>query len=697
MRFLLAASLALALAGCGDSSTTGTTAGTPTTDTAANTATTTATSVSAADLESPPAPPETPSPGTFTSVSARTDLPPASALVVGPSQTLNLLPGWNPVGLSCQQVATLNAPQAVGIAVYNGTGYALGNCDVNSLNAGDGGRRGLWVFATGAGAFTYAGGDDERGNFLNLQAGWNMVSCASLQNVAASGWTATADGQTVALNSVLLPNALEMSPGVQPVAVNLLNGGQLRPGCAYWVFSSRAVRVSWAGTAPSPGATPTPTPNATPTPTPAPTVTPAPTPTPNPNPVPPNALDQQLRPLLQANGVNVLPAAPQSTQVMVELGRALMFDKLLSGNRDIACATCHHPAEGTGDGLSLSIGTGGVGLGPTRQLGAGRPFIGRHAPDVFNRGRDAVMFWDGRVSGTAQSGFTTPAGNQLPQGLTDALSAQAMFPVQNRDEMRGQAGQNELANFADNDFTGLWNAIMTRLRGVPQYVTMFNAAYPGVPTDQLGFQHAANAIGAFEATFTTANSAFDRYLSGDNAALTDVQKQGAVLFYGRARCAECHRGGLMTDLQFHNIAMPQVGPGGGPEAPLDFGRGRETGNPADRFRFKTPSLRNVAVTGPWTHSGAYTSLDLVVRHYINPGQALQNYNVNQLDARLRNQVRNAQIIQAGVLQNLDPLVPPIALNNNEVNQLLQFLNSLTDTTSLQNARPASVPSGLPVD
>lgn len=688
MRYLLAASLALTLAGCGDSLPSGTSG---TTDTTATTTSSTGATTAATRAE-PPAPPEAPPAGTFKSISARTDLPPANSLVVGPTQTLNLLAGWNPVGLSCQQVATLNAPQAVGIAVFNGTGYALANCDVATLNEGDGGRRGLWVFATAAGPFTYAGGDDERGSFLNLQAGWNMISGASLQNVAASGWTASADGQTVALNSVLLPNALEMTPGIPPVPVNLLAGGQLRPGCAYWVFSSRAVRLSWAGTAPSPGATPTPTPNATPTPA------PTPVPTPTPTPAPPNALDLQLRPALQANGVNVLPAAPQNSQAMIELGRALMFDKLLSGNRDVACATCHHPSQGTSDGLSLSIGVGGVGLGPTRQLGAGRPFIGRNAPDLFNRGGDPVMFWDGRVSGTRQQGFSTPAGNQLPQGLNDALSAQAMFPVQNRDEMRGQAGQNELANFADTDFTGLWNGIMTRLRGVPQYVTMFNAAFPGVPANQLGFQHAANAIGAFEAsTFTSASSPFDRYLSGDNTALSDVQKQGALLFYGRARCAQCHRGGLLTDLQFHNIAMPQVGPGGGPEAPLDFGRGRETGNPADRFRFKTPSLRNVTVTGPWTHSGAYTTLDAVVRHYINPGAALQNYNPNQLDARLRNQVRNAQILQAGVLQNLDPLVPPIALNNNEVNQLVQFLGSLTDTSSLQSARPASVPSGLPVD
>ena len=239
---------------------------------------------------------------------------------------------------------------------------------------------------------------------------------------------------------------------------------------------------------------------------------------------------------------------------------------------------------------------------------------------------------------------------------------------------------------------------MARLLAIPEYVSLFQAAYPGVPQGQLGFQHAANAIAAFEiARFSPLNSPFDRYLAGDNAALNDAQKRGALLFYGGARCAACHRGPLLSDFTFHNIASPQVGPGKGAEAPLDLGRGRETGLAGDRFRFATPVLRNVAVTGPWMHSGSYTSLAAVVRHYINPGQALRNYNAGQLDPRFQTQVHVADQLAAGVLNNLDPvLAAPNPLNPNEVNDLVSFLESLTDPGALQVPVPSRVPSGLPL-
>ncbi|MGE0492382.1 MAG: cytochrome-c peroxidase [Vulcanimicrobiota bacterium] len=418
--------------------------------------------------------------------------------------------------------------------------------------------------------------------------------------------------------------------------------------------------------------------------------------------------DINLRAAMANAGVQVVQAAPAQDAAKVTLGQALMFDKILSGNMDISCATCHHPTQATGDGLSVSIGTGGSGLGPARTLGAGRNFIARNAPGLFNLAPVNPMFHDGRVSRAQGGAFTTPAGGQLPQGLDNVAAAQAMFPVTDRDEMRGNAGDtrldgqpNELAGFADNDLTNIWASIMTRLLAIPQYQQMFAAAFPGVPQNQLGFQHAANAIAAFEISQVEhLDSPFDRYVAGDNSALTDAQKRGGQIFYGRGRCSACHRGGLLSDLTFHNIAAPQVGPGKGAEAPLDFGRGRETGQPQDRFRFRTPTLRNVALTGPWMHSGSYTSLQAVVRHYINPGQALNNYNPNQLQPQFRSQVHVTDQLAAGVLNNLDPVLGnPIPLNNGDVDDLVDFLNALTDDTStnLNNLAPASVPSGLPLD
>jgi cytochrome c peroxidase len=396
---------------------------------------------------------------------------------------------------------------------------------------------------------------------------------------------------------------------------------------------------------------------------------------------------------------------------LVKLGQALFFDRILSGNRDIACSTCHLPGQNSSDSLSLSIGTGAKGgLGPQRELGSGRPFIPRNALDIFNRGASEwhTMFWDSRLSGSPETGFVTPARSALPPGLDSILAVQAMFPVTSRDEMRGRLGDvsvtgppNELAALGDQDFTGIWAVLLARLLAIPEYVALFQAAYPDTPLGEFGFQHAANAIAAFEQdAFTFANSPWDQYLTGDQEALSEPARRGAELFFGQAGCARCHSGNLFTDQEHHNLGVPQLGPGKGDEAPLDLGRARETQNPLDRFAFRTPSLRNVTVTGPWMHNGAYTSLEDAVRHHFNPEQALRAYNPNQLIPNLRNTVKIDEATVTTLLMTLDPLVESLPhLTDQEVDDLLAFLEALTDPTAahLDDIVPASVPSGLPVD
>jgi cytochrome c peroxidase len=407
--------------------------------------------------------------------------------------------------------------------------------------------------------------------------------------------------------------------------------------------------------------------------------------------------------------ITPLDPGPQPAAAKVALGRALMFDKELSGNRDISCATCHHPLMHTADGLSVSMGTGCRGLGPTRTLGAGRSLIPRNATDVFDRGAPlwTSMFWDMRVTGTTATGFRTPAHDALPPGLDSILAAQAMFPVTSRDEMRGKGGDvdvhdqpNEVALLADTDFTGIWAALTQRLVRIPAYVSLFNDAYPGVPTERLGFQYAANALAAFEsAAWTLLDSPWDRYVGGDDSALSENAKRGALLFFGKAGCAGCHSGNLMTDQQAHDIAVPQVGPGKGAEAPLDFGRGRETGNEADRYKFRTPPLRNVAITGPWMHDGAYTTLEGAVRHLLDPTTSLRHYDVSQLAPDMQSTFQASETALSAILANLDPLVAtPTSLTDAEVNEILTFLESLTDPAEadLMGDIPDSVPSGLPV-
>ncbi len=420
-------------------------------------------------------------------------------------------------------------------------------------------------------------------------------------------------------------------------------------------------------------------------------------------------LDAQLQAALKESGITPLDPGPQPSPELVKLGEALFFDKELSGNRDIACATCHHPLLNTADGLFLSIGTHGIGLGPSRVLGAKRGFIPRNAPEVFNRGAAEwqTMFWDSRVAGSPETGFTSPAGDQLPHTLDNVLAVQAMFPVTSRDEMRGQLGEtdvmghpNELAVIPDEDFREIWNGLMDRLLAIPEYETLFAQAYPGVAKEYLGFEHAANAIAAYEiAAFTFLDAPWDRYLTGEQAALSDEAKQGALLFYGKAKCVECHSGVLFTDQAHHNICAPQLGPGKGDEAPLDLGRARETGEAVDRFAFRTPPLRNVAVTGPWMHDGAYTTLEGAVDHHLNPQEALRSYDVSQLSPALQKTVLADQETLETMTQGLDPLVEePVTLSEQEFGQLLAFLYALTSPSveELLYAIPESVPSGLPV-
>lgn len=424
----------------------------------------------------------------------------------------------------------------------------------------------------------------------------------------------------------------------------------------------------------------------------------------------PKSLDARLRAELTDAGISPLNPGPPPDAAKVALGKALFFDKELSGNRDISCATCHHPLLHTGDSLSISFGTGAHGLGTARIMGEGRTLVPRNATEIFNRGAAewTQIFWDGRVSGDPTAGFVSPAGDVLPSGLDNVLAVQAMFPVTSQDEMRGSQGDyarngeiNELGLLDIDDFPAVWKALMFRLLAIPEYVSLFQAAYPDVPLDQLGFQHAANAIAAYEiADFSFVDSPWDRYVGGETTALADEAKAGALLFYGAAGCAQCHSGNLMTDQQYYNIGVPQLGPGKKSEEGYDFGRYLETNDPKDLFAFRTPPLRNVALTGPWMHNGAYRSLEDAVRHHLDPATSLRNYNESQLMPILQATCKeDAATIQA-LLNSLDPLVAtPKTLSEAQVQQLMAFLYTLTSPSAIDQtaAVPESVPSGLAVN
>ena len=417
------------------------------------------------------------------------------------------------------------------------------------------------------------------------------------------------------------------------------------------------------------------------------------------------ALDAQLRQDIARWGVIPIGPAPVQSQALVDLGQALMFDKILSGNRDVACATCHHPSTHEGDGLSLSIGTGGTGLGPSRTLGPGRQFVRRNAPSLLNDGLGLFyLFWDGRVA-RFLSGFN--GGPPVPGDVPNLLSAQAMLPVLDRREMRGEPGDqdvfgapNELAQIADSDSAAVWQALMQRLLAIPEYVAKFNRAFPSTPTNALRFEQAAEALAAFQvAALSKTNSPFDRYLTHDDAALTTQQKRGAQLFFGKALCSSCHNGPLLGGTGFANAGVPQLGPGSPATPPLDRGRADLPDQPFYLFAFRVAPLRNVELTAPYMHDGAFPTLEAVVRHYNDVPLALQTYDVSQLEPALRATYHGDAATTDSVIQSLDfRLRTPLHLSDDELADLVAFLKSLTDPSArdLSALVPAAVPSGLPV-
>src|SRR5262245_27222592 len=198
-----------------------------------------------------------------------------------------------------------------------------------------------------------------------------------------------------------------------------------------------------------------------------------------------------VRQLAASRGIVRLPRKPHVRRELVRLGQALAFDKILSGNRDISCMTCHLPAFATGDGKSLAVGQGGIGLGPGRERPDGA-FIPRNAPPLFNMNAMMHLFWDGRMSFDEAGNFHTPAGAQLTPEMTrvfefGAISALGLFPVTNRSEMRAALGDNEIANVPDSDLTGIWAALMHRLGTIPKYREMFEEAYPGTKFKDMTF------------------------------------------------------------------------------------------------------------------------------------------------------------------------------------------------------------------
>jgi cytochrome c peroxidase len=411
-------------------------------------------------------------------------------------------------------------------------------------------------------------------------------------------------------------------------------------------------------------------------------------------------LADEVRLLTAQRAIGALHRPKPVRAELVRLGQMLSFDKELSGNRDIACMTCHLPGMGTGDARSLSIGQGGSGLGTARTHPDGI-FIPRNAPPAFNLTTLTTFFWDGRVE-AVNGRVHTPAVHRITPEMErvfefGALSALPLFPVMNRAEMRGDGG-NELASARDDNPQQVWRNLMRRLGAIPEYRQLFESAYPGTQFRQMTFAHASNAIAGFLVDQVAFNdSPWDRFLAGDDAALDEAELRGARSFM-IGRCSICHNGAALSDNAFHNVAVAQIGPGVGDGAGGfdDFGRMRVTGNPQDRYAFRTPPLRNVELTAPYGHNGSIVDLREFVAHYSESDLRLRAYDPNQLEPLLRGTV---QPTFEAIIATRDTLLNRPVLTDQRIDDLTAYMKALTDPRArdLDALIPARVPSGLPVD
>lgn len=408
------------------------------------------------------------------------------------------------------------------------------------------------------------------------------------------------------------------------------------------------------------------------------------------------------------------PAFPAPDMAAVELGQLLFYDPILSGNRNIACSTCHHPRLGTGDGLSLGLGEGGIGLGPDRKpdpANLPEQRIPRNAPGLWNLGAPefTVMFHDGRLEDHPDhpGGIRTPLGEDMVAGFDDALAAQAMFPVLSADEMAGHYSENEVAQAVRlgqlSTPGGAWDRIAARVEAIPAYRVAFDEVLgEGTP---ITFADIGNVLADFIRFEWRADmSPFDAYMLGQGD-LPKAAKRGMELFYGAAACSQCHTGWFQTDHGFHALAVPQIGPGKAARFEThsrDEGRIRVTGRAEDAFAFRTPSLRNVGQTAPYGHSGAFATLEDIVRHHLSPEQSLSSYSKSQavlpqLEGAQDWTIQDNAAERAALIAAVD--LDPVSLTAAEVADIVAFLHALTDEEAAKGRLgvPAEVPSGLPVD
>lgn len=441
-------------------------------------------------------------------------------------------------------------------------------------------------------------------------------------------------------------------------------------------------------------------------------------------------LDDQLSVKISEHHLTGDPSAGRDISTIddpkAQLGMKLFYSKALSLDYDSACVACHHPLLGGGDDLSLPIGTEAEDpdlLGPGRlhtdtgnSYYDGGPTVPRNAPTTFNAALfDVGQFWDNRIESlSGEEGANGSSGGMLIPGASDherieinasfaanLPSAQANFPSVSSAEMRAY-GHSELGTKDDvrvyladrlsggngnNDLNqsarDAWLAAFRKGLGQPEA----NAS------ELITYKNIGNSIGEYERSQLFINNPWKAYIEGDKNAISDEAKKGALLFYssyeeGGANCAQCHSGDFFTDEALYVMAVPQIGRGKNYEegSSEDYGRANITMKDEDKYKFRTMSLLNVASTGPWGHSGAFTTLEAMVRHMADP-ESSSDYNPNDhltqtgIEVQCNDVTANTDHALEQLKINRQKGISPhqsVTMTDEQIDQIVAFLETLTD-------------------
>jgi cytochrome c peroxidase len=339
------------------------------------------------------------------------------------------------------------------------------------------------------------------------------------------------------------------------------------------------------------------------------------------------------------------PADNSTTPEKIELGRLLFWDPILAGNKDVACASCHHPEFGYAENLDISTGVNGKGFGQKRVFMEPNeiPFTKRNAQGLLNvafNGIDmngqydpatAPMFWDLRSKG---------------------LEDQSLHPIRQMEEMRGLKIEEQ----------AVIDVVIARLKGISAYRQKFSEAFD--QPDAVNETNLARALASLERSLLANHSRFDQYMRGDKKALSSSEIEGMKLFI-KTGCARCHNGPMLSDFKTHVLGVK-----------MNEKLSRIDSGFQQSFAFRTPTLRNLRFTMPFMHSGSIQTLENVMTFY----EDLQGHDLpNKLVSK----------------DSLDPLAKQLNVEFRDISRIVEFLNTLNDP-DYDKTIPSSVPSGLPV-